>query len=121
MASLQPLLERTALLDELRVQREQLGERGEVLRDLVYAFSHDLRTPLIANAMSMETALRGAYGPLPEAYRATLGNGLAANATLLALAEKLLLVAKVRERRSRRRDASEVNLRELVQACVSKT
>lgn len=93
-AALQPLLERTALLDDLRESRAQLAERGELLRDLVYAFSHDLRTPLMANAMNMDAALRGAYGPLPDNYRATLENGLAANETLLALADQLLLVAK---------------------------
>jgi Signal transduction histidine kinase len=92
--TLQPLLERTALLDDLRQNRQQLAERGELLRDLVYAFSHDLRTPLLANAMNMKAALRGAYGELPPAYRATLENGLQANETLLDLADQLLSVAK---------------------------
>jgi len=91
---LQPLLDRTALLDDLHVRQAQLQERGELLQDLIYAFSHDLRTPLMANAVNMRSALKGAYGPLPEAYRATLHNGLEANAALLALAEQLLLVAK---------------------------
>ena len=92
--TLEPLLERTALLDDLREQRSQLAQRGEILRDLVYAFSHDLRTPLLANSINMNAALKGAYGPLPSDYQATLRNGLEANQTLLSLADQLLLVAK---------------------------
>ncbi|WP_165794331.1 hypothetical protein [Deinococcus aerius] len=38
----------TALLDDLRGRQAQLQERGELLQDLIYAFSHDLRTPLLA-------------------------------------------------------------------------
>ncbi|MDV6375731.1 sensor histidine kinase [Deinococcus arenicola] len=117
VSALQPLLERTALLDDLRVQRQQVSERGELLRDLVYAFSHDLRTPLLANAMNMEAAMRGAYGPLPEAYRATLENGLESNATLLALAEKLLLVTKY-ESGETDDEMDDVNLRALVQGVL---
>ncbi|WP_083847190.1 sensor histidine kinase [Deinococcus gobiensis] len=92
--TLQPLLDRTALLDDLRVRQAQLQERGELMQDLVYALSHDLRTPLMANTMNMRSALKGAYGPLPEDYRSTLRHGLDANAALLALADQLLLVAK---------------------------
>ncbi|MPY66388.1 HAMP domain-containing histidine kinase [Deinococcus sp. SDU3-2] len=94
LATLEAPLERAALLGDLRVQGERLARRGEVLQDLVYAFSHDLRTPLLANSMNMRAALRGAYGPLPDDYRATLENGLEANTELLALADQLLLLAK---------------------------
>ncbi|GGN32676.1 sensor histidine kinase [Deinococcus daejeonensis] len=92
--TLQPLLDRTALLDDLHARQAQLQERGELLEDLIYSFSHDLRTPLMANAMNMRSALKGAYGPLPDDYAATLRNGLDANAALLTLADQLLLVAK---------------------------
>lgn len=94
LATLEAPLERAALLGDLRVQGERLARRGEVLQDLVYAFSHDLRTPLLANSMNMRAALREAYGPLPDDYRATLENGLVANTELLALADQLLLLAK---------------------------
>lgn len=112
--ALQPLLERTALLDDLRANREQLAEQSELLRDLIYAFSHDLRTPLLANAMNMQAALKGAYGPLPEAYRATLVNGLSANETLLNLADQLLLVARYESGVEAGEDHLSVNLRDLV-------
>ncbi|GHF39900.1 signal transduction histidine kinase [Deinococcus metalli] len=119
-AALQPLLERTALLDELRSSRAQLAERGELLRDLVYAFSHDLRTPLMANGMNMHAALRGAYGPLPDAYRATLVNGIQSNETLLSLAEQLLLVAKYEsgEDQDSPGEGGRVNLRDVVLGVV---
>ncbi|ULH17013.1 HAMP domain-containing histidine kinase (plasmid) [Deinococcus sp. KNUC1210] len=94
IAVLGPQLERTHLQEEMQRQQARLEHHNTVIRDLVYAFSHDLRTPLMANALSMNNALKGAYGPLPEAYRETLTHGLHANQTLLDLAEKLLLVAK---------------------------
>jgi len=94
LSVLGPLLERAQLQEEKQAQQASLEHHNHVIRDLVYAFSHDLRTPLIANALSMNNALKGAYGPLPAEYRETLVHGLAANQTLLELAEKLLLVAK---------------------------
>jgi signal transduction histidine kinase len=118
LQTLQPLLDRTALLDDLRAQRAQLAERGEVLQDLVYAFSHDLRTPLMANAVNMRSALRGAYGPLPADYRATLDNGLEANAALLALADQLLLLAKY-ESGERDGETGEVNLRDVTLGVIA--
>ncbi|WP_245895962.1 sensor histidine kinase [Deinococcus irradiatisoli] len=111
--ALQPLLERTALLDDLRAGRALLAQRGEVLRDLVYAFSHDLRTPLLANAMNMRAALKGAFGPLPEKYRATLHNGLSANETLLGLADQLLLLAKYEGGEEGGEELDDVNLRDV--------
>lgn len=112
--TLQSILERTALLDDLRENREMLAERGELLRDLVYAFSHDLRTPLLANAMNMKAALKGAYGELPAGYRATLENGLEANETLLNLADQLLTVAKLESGEQDESEPEAVRLREVV-------
>ncbi|WP_293912586.1 HAMP domain-containing sensor histidine kinase [Deinococcus sp.] len=89
-----PLLERATLIDDLAAKQHQLAEQGERMRDLIYAFSHDLRTPLMANALNIQMALRGAYGPLPGEYLRTLENGLEANETLLSLADQLLLLAK---------------------------
>lgn len=68
--------------------------RTEVLRDLVYALSHDLRTPLTAARMTMQQALDGRYGTLPEAYREILARSIASNEELNRLAETLLLVAR---------------------------
>ncbi|GGK19185.1 hypothetical protein GCM10008955_10780 [Deinococcus malanensis] len=117
MATLQPLLERTTLLDNLAGQRAQLAEQGEVVRDLIYAFSHDLRTPLMANALHMQQALRGAYGPLPEEYCRTLQNGLDANDSLLSLADQLLTVARY-EGGEAQEEPQEVNLRSVILGVV---
>ncbi|CAN5817537.1 hypothetical protein BH24DEI2_BH24DEI2_21740 [soil metagenome] len=94
LRGLEPLLERAKLLADVERQRGALAERNAVIRDLVYAFSHDLRTPLMANAMTMQLALDGAFGELGAEFRSTLKNGLSANEDLLELAESLLLVAR---------------------------
>ncbi len=87
-------LERVVLLENLSKQRVLLEHRNTVIRDLVYAFSHDLRTPLLANGMNMKLALEGAFGDLPTSYLRSLENGLAANQDVLKLADELLLVAR---------------------------
>ncbi len=80
--------------DELGGANEALRERGDVIRDIVYALSHDLRTPLSAASMTMHQALDGAFGPLPEPYREILERTLASNDELQRLAETLLLVSR---------------------------
>jgi signal transduction histidine kinase len=87
-------LERVLMLENLSKQRVLLERRNTVIRDLVYAFSHDLRTPLLANGMNMKLALEGAFGELPAPYLHSLENGLAANQDVLNLADELLLVAR---------------------------
>ena len=94
LRSLEPLLERANLLENVETQRRALEGRNEVIRDLVYAFSHDLRTPLMANAVTMKHALEGAYGELRDDFKATLANGIQANEELLELADSLLLIAR---------------------------
>jgi signal transduction histidine kinase len=79
---------------ELQQAVETIARRGEVIRDLVYALSHDLRTPLAAAAMTMQQALDGVYGSLPEAYRDILRHSLVSNEELRRLADTLLLVAR---------------------------
>ncbi len=94
LRNLEPLYERAKLLEGIDMQNTELARRNAVIRDLVYAFSHDIRTPLMANAMNMQQALGGAFGALPAAYLQTLQNGLSANEDLLDLADSLLLVAR---------------------------
>jgi signal transduction histidine kinase len=80
--------------DEIVQQRDELEERNAVIRDLVYALAHDLRTPLSAADVTMGQALSGAYGDLPEAYRKVLRASLASNQDLRRLVDTLLLVAR---------------------------
>lgn len=79
--------------DEFAEANRELAARSDVIRDIVYALSHDLRTPLAAAQMTIRQALDGAYGPLPEAYRDILRQSLSSNDELQRLAETLLLVA----------------------------
>ncbi|MBV8434184.1 MAG: HAMP domain-containing histidine kinase [Candidatus Eremiobacteraeota bacterium] len=79
---------------EIARQNEEIGRRGDVIRDIVYALAHDLRTPLSAAELTMNQALAGAYGELPERYVPILRATLGANADERRIVETLLLVAR---------------------------
>lgn len=80
--------------EELAQANQSIEERGQIIRDIVYALSHDLRTPLSAAAMTMQQALDGKYGAVPEQYREILRRSIESNSELRRLAETLLIVAK---------------------------
>lgn len=82
------------LFAELAERNEALNDRQAVIRDLVYALSHDLRTPLAALSMTLRQAADGAYGALPGRYGTVLNASLGAIDDLQGLAETLLLVAR---------------------------
>jgi signal transduction histidine kinase len=92
------------LFAELAERNEALTERQDVIRDLVYALSHDLRTPLAALSMTLEQAAGGAYGALPPRYETVLRDSRVSIDDLSRLAETLLLVARFEsgERRTER-------------------
>jgi len=71
-----------------------LREQSDVIRDIVYALSHDLRTPLAAASLTLRQALDGAFGALPPAYAEILGRTVSSNEELQRLAETLLLVSR---------------------------
>jgi signal transduction histidine kinase len=75
-------------------QKNELADRGDVIRDIVYALAHDLRTPLTAAHVTMSQALAGAYGGLPERYQSVVRTALAANDDQRRIVETLLLVAR---------------------------
>jgi signal transduction histidine kinase len=87
-------LAQAVLFDELAERNEELGERQAVIRDLVDAISHDVRTPLAALSMTLRQAADGAYGQLPEKYGGVLRDSLVSIDDLGRLAETLLLVAR---------------------------
>jgi signal transduction histidine kinase len=80
--------------DEIARQKDELANRGSVIRDIVYALAHDLRTPLAAADVTMKQALAGAYGALPERYTEILRSTVAANEEERRIVETLLLVAR---------------------------
>jgi signal transduction histidine kinase len=79
---------------EIARQNEEIVRRGDVIRDIVYALAHDLRTPLAAADVTMKQALGGAYGELPERYVSILRASLGANSEERRIVETLLLVAR---------------------------
>ena len=97
------------LFAELAERNEALIERQDVIRDLVYALSHDLRTPLAALALTLRQAADGAYGALPERYETVLRDSLVSIDDLRRLAETLLLVARF-ESGDRRTDVALIDL-----------
>jgi signal transduction histidine kinase len=80
--------------EEIVRQKDELQERSDLIRDLVYALAHDLRTPLAAADVTMEQALGGAYGQLPDSYLRVLRTNIVSNQDLRRLVETLLLVAR---------------------------
>ncbi|MBV8221859.1 MAG: hypothetical protein JO293_00685, partial [Candidatus Eremiobacteraeota bacterium] len=98
--------------EQVRAANRELVERNQVIRDLVYALSHDLRTPLMAGSMTMRQALAGAYGRLPAEYVEVLRRSLQSNEELERLAQTLLLVARYesREESKQRRPADVTQL-----------
>lgn len=79
---------------EVAAQRDALENRSRVIRDIVYALAHDLRTPLAAVNLTMQQAVDGKFGELPESYRQILRTTISSNADLRRLVETLLLVAR---------------------------
>jgi signal transduction histidine kinase len=80
--------------EEIARQKDEIARRGDVIRDIVYALAHDLRTPLAAADVTMKQALNGAYGTLPDRYQAILRAAVAANDDERRIVETLLLVAR---------------------------
>jgi signal transduction histidine kinase len=80
--------------EEIARQKDVLMHRGEVIRDIVYALAHDLRTPLAAVDVTTKQALAGAYGELPERYRTILRTALVSNDDERRIVETLLMVAR---------------------------
>ncbi len=105
-------LAQARLFEQLADRNEALEERSAVIRDLVYALSHDLRTPLAALAMTMRQAQRGDYGDLPAPYRTILDHSIVATDDVARLAETLLLVARF-ESGDHRSERGPVDLNEL--------
>ena len=87
-------LAQARLFEQLAERNAALEERSGVIRDLVYALSHDLRTPLAALGMTLRQAQAGAYGPLPERYAEIVERSIIATDDVQRLAETLLLVAR---------------------------
>lgn len=87
-------LAQARLFEQLSERNDALEERTEIIRDLVFAISHDLRTPLAALGVTLRQARAGAYGELPENYQEIVDRSIAATDETQRLADTLLLVAR---------------------------
>jgi signal transduction histidine kinase len=105
-------LAQARLFEQLAERNAALEERSGIIRDLVYALSHDLRTPLAALGMTLRQAQSGAYGELPERYREIVERSIIATDDVQRLAETLLLVARF-ESGDRRPEREPVDLGEV--------
>jgi len=105
-------LSQARLFEQLADRNAALEERSGVIRDLVYALSHDLRTPLAALGMTLRQAQAGAYGELPERYREIVDRSIIATDDVQRLAETLLLVARF-ESGDRRPERAVLDLAEI--------
>jgi signal transduction histidine kinase len=110
-------LSQARLFAELAERNDALSERTSVIRDLVYALSHDLRTPLAALAMTLHQARDGAYGALPQGYAEVVDASAVAIDDLQRLAETLLLVARF-EAGERRPEPQPIDLAALARQIV---
>jgi signal transduction histidine kinase len=73
---------------------ERLGERQEIIAELVEAIAHDVRTPLEALSLTLNQALRGQYGDLPEAYGEVVRESRISIASMTRIADTLLAFAR---------------------------
>ncbi|MBV9271140.1 MAG: HAMP domain-containing histidine kinase [Candidatus Eremiobacteraeota bacterium] len=80
--------------DEIAAHRDEIESRNRVIRDIVYALAHDLRTPLKAQDLTMRQALEGSYGQLPDRYVEILKTTIASNTDVRRLVDTLLMVAR---------------------------
>ncbi len=74
--------------------QRKLVERNIMLEELVYAVTHDMRTPLIAMEMTGQQAKDGIYGNLPEPYLKILETTERSLKDLLSMVDNLLRVAR---------------------------
>ncbi|HTD33861.1 MAG TPA: HAMP domain-containing sensor histidine kinase [Candidatus Elarobacter sp.] len=111
-------LSQARLFGELAERNAALSERQDVIRDLVYALSHDLRTPLAALSMTLKQAADGAYGELPPRYATVLRDSRVSIDDLSRLAETLLLVARF-ESGEHRTERDDVDLSAVATEVVS--
>ena len=73
---------------------KQLLDRTQTVQDFVYAFSHDMRTPLIAINMTMSQAIDGTFGDLTGDYTNILVKSKRSIQELMNMADTLLMVAR---------------------------
>ncbi|MBX9689642.1 MAG: response regulator [Candidatus Obscuribacterales bacterium] len=96
---------------------KQLLERTQTVQDFVYAFSHDMRTPLIAINMTMSQAIEGIFGDLPGDYINILRKSKRSIQELMNMADTLLMVARY-EYNEKALENNSIDLNQTARACA---
>lgn len=96
---------------------KQLLERTQTVQDFVYAFSHDMRTPLIAINMTMSQAIEGIFGDLSAEYLNILRKSKRSIQELMNMADTLLMVARY-EHNEKTLENTSVDLYQTARACA---
>ena len=91
---LEELLRRLELLRHFKETNALLLRKNAMIRDLISGVSHDIRTPLLAQNMTMTLALEGVWGAPPEGVASLLEQMIGSNSSLLELANRLLLLSR---------------------------
>lgn len=96
---------------------KQLLERTQTVQDFVYAFSHDMRTPLIAINMTMSQAIEGIFGDLTKDYTNILRKSKRSIQELMNMADTLLMVARY-EYNEKAFENNSIDLHQTARACA---
>jgi signal transduction histidine kinase len=83
-----------SMAQEIKGRQEQIQQHSQQLEDLVSTFSHDLRTPLLANRSMLNAMIGGAFGPVSHEFKALLEGYREGNDDLIKLVETLLDISR---------------------------
>lgn len=83
-----------AMAGKICHSQERSEARNQQLEELICALSHDLRTPLLATRATLDSMLRGAFGPVSDTWKDVFKEYQQANEDLLKLVEALLDVSR---------------------------
>lgn len=83
-----------SMTSKISQRQQNLKARNQKLEDLMYALSHDLRTPLLATRNTLDCMLKGAFGPMSNSLREVLQEYHQTNDDLLNLVETLLDISR---------------------------
>lgn len=83
-----------AMIGEVRKRQECIEVRNKQLENLICALSHDLRTPLLASRMTLDSMLKEAFGPVSDTYKEVFQEYRQSNEDLLKLVEALLNISR---------------------------
>lgn len=83
-----------AMADETRHRTESIEVRNQQLEDMICALSHDLRTPLLATRTTLDSMIKGAFGPVNDTWREIFEEYRQANEDIFKLVSVLLDVGR---------------------------